>query len=342
MKISRALSCALTLLGLVFVAGCGTAPSSMDAGVEGPQVEAGLADQGTPYDAEIPVPDAMWEDAAVGDASLPDAALPSMGLLMEGHQLFFVGNSYTGGLIGRYRSFAAADPVERIPFRVEGVSPGGQRFAGHLDSARNDGSALNIALVTGSAEERDWDVVVLQEQSQIPGFPPTHAEYRASLMAVVELAGMVEETGATTVLYMTWGRRDGDERNPGLYPDFLTMQERLEAGYRIYAARIAESGHRAVIAPVGPAFRLIYRDVEAEGMVPSDPGSAFHALYSGDGSHPSLEGTYLTAAVILGAVTGGEVVDVDWAPGGIPSDRARALRAVADRANALEWARGDS
>ena len=228
----------------------------------------------------------------------------------------------------------------RDPFQVDGVSPGGRRLDQHYVDARSDGNPLQIALTEGSVSMPAWDVFVLQDQSQVPGFPTGNAQYIASRDGAVGIAGLVDEAGATVLLYMTWGRRDGDTRNPSLYPDFLTMQERLEQGYRSYARAIREAGYEVSIAPVGPAYRLVYQDLVDKGEDPSVEGSGFHVLYSGDGSHPSLEGIYLTSSVILGAILGEPMAMTHtWAPDRISAERADALRRFADMANQTEWAR---
>jgi len=301
----------------------------MDASVDG----QGLPDAALDASPDAPRMDAMAVDAMVMDAMVDAMVEPERGLLSATHRALFIGNSYSGGVVGRYRSLAERDPMMRDPLQVDGITPGGQRLAGHLASAEMMGSRHHTALMG------PLDVVILQEQSQIAGFPTGNADLEASTSAAVGLTELVEMAGATAVFYMTWGRRDGDSRNPTLYPDFLSMQERLEQGYRRYVREAREAGFRPVIAPVGPAFRLIYRDIEAEGMDPLNASSEFYGLYAGDGSHPSASGTYLAASVILGAVLGGPVAELDWMPGALDEETARRLRLVADRANSSEWER---
>ena len=71
---------------------------------------------------------------------------------------------------------------------------------------------------------------------------------------------------------------------------------------------------------------------------PSDPSSSFYRLYSGDGSHPSLDGSYLAGCVILGAISGLDPRSLSWVPDGLDPARAEALRAVAQRALEAERA----
>jgi len=309
----------------------------MDAEVPDGTLDGMLVDDASSMDSTLE--DGELPDASPADASVPDA-MAMLGLLAESHRVFFVGNSYTGGVIGRYRSLAMSGAVLRDPFQVDGVSPGGRRLDQHYANARADGNPLQVALTEGSMSMPAWDVFVLQDQSQVPGFPEGNAQYIASRDGAVGIAGLVDEAGATVLLYMTWGRRDGDTRNPSLYPDFLTMQERLEQGYRSYARAIREAGYGVSIAPVGPAYRLVYQDLVDKGEDPNVEGSGFHVLYSGDGSHPSLEGIYLTSSVILGAILGEPMATTHtWAPDRISAERADALRRFADMANQAEWAR---
>ncbi|NCG20269.1 MAG: hypothetical protein GWP91_14770 [Rhodobacterales bacterium] len=105
---------------------------------------------------------------------------------------------------------------------------------------------------------------------------------------------------------MTWGRRDGDSQNPSLYPDFNAMQDKLIEGYLAYAADTSTTERPVYIAPAGYAFRTVWNDVSDTGGDPTDPDSDFYALYTGDGSHPSMNGTYLIAATLLATTTGRE------------------------------------
>ena len=72
------------------------------------------------------------------------------------------------------------------------------------------------------------------------------------------------------------------------------MQQYLNFGYRGYQQ--AANNPRSFVAPAGIAFQLIYDDtISARGTVTSSP---FSDLYSGDGSHPSVQGSYLAACAI--------------------------------------------
>jgi hypothetical protein len=217
--------------------------------------------------------------------------------------VLLVGNSYTAfNNLASLTSTAlgAHDAVDVA--RVEAHAPGGVRLPQHLAEA--DGTNGETQLRGWLNDYADgWEVVVFQDQSQVPGFYELDVVFDESEAAFVELDRLAEAApgGPATVLYMTWGRRDGDSQNANLFPDFLTMQARLEEGYRRYA----EAADRAVYtAPVGVAFKAVYDAVVAVGETPTDADTCFFRLYDGDGSHPSPAGSWVAAAVLSTIVVG--------------------------------------
>lgn len=251
-------------------------------------------------------------------------------------RLLFIGNSYTHyhdmpDMVAAMLPQAAPQYGDDI--LIGSHSPGGERFTGHLATIENraENPPLRQALVSGSQTLRAWNAVILQEQSQIVGFGLQNASTAQSFEAAAGLHGYIQATGATTLLYMTWGRRDGDSMNPNVYPDFLTMQNRLTAGYDDLARRLGSQGGRVFVLPVGLAWHLVYLDEQGAGRNPLSSDSIFYRLYAGDGSHPSLAGSYLAAATITVAYLGYPVSDIDYVPRGLDRDDARYLREVADR-----------
>lgn len=322
----------LRLIALLLLAGCAAPPlTATDAGASDATVDAASVDAARDDAAS----DAATIDArGPADAAPEDAGLPPFPtitpLLGAGNATLFVGNSYTfvNDLPSVYRAAASALPF--APVRVESVAFGGYTLAQHAMDAATDGTPLATFLRTGTPDVTAWDVVILQDQSQIPGFPDGNPELAASLDGASALGALAHARGASVVLYLTWGREHGDDLNPALYPDFATMETRLEAGYRAMAARLGAEGVPVRIAPVGPAFALVHADVVASGVDPLLEGSAFDALYAADGSHPGPAGTYLAACVILGTITGIDPATYPDGAGLVPQD-ARAMRLVARR-----------
>ena|GEM_PF-609430 len=240
-------------------------------------------------------------------------------------RVLFVGNSYTafGGEYSLEQCYAKL-VQEKISddVVVKKYTVGGASLELHLESARN--GALKDLLSEG------WDVVVLQDQSQIPGFAKHNAQWRSSRDAAVELAGLIDAAGAKTRLFMTWGRRAGDANNRVRYPDYESMQERLAEGYAAYADAIEAAGFEVQVVGVGEAWRSIH-ELSAEEGDPLAEDALFSRLYLGDGSHPSVLGTYLAAASFLAVLTGETPIGLNWAQDGVGEGEKLALQEAAAR-----------
>lgn len=244
--------------------------------------------------------------------------------------LLFLGNSYTfqNDLDQRTREALtqlAADTWTEGETRR--LAEGGYTFVNHLARTEEAGSAWQLALADDTAA---WDWVVLQEQSQIPGFPTTQGEYRASLEAAVALDDLAEARGARVIFLNTWGRRDGDAQNPDRFPDFPTMEGYLEEGYRAYRDASSTEARPTYVAPAGPAFARVYNNVLAAGGDPAAPDSDFTRLYSADGSHPSPLGTWLVAYVLAASLTGESPVGLPTPSGLAEADALMVQTAAAD------------
>lgn len=232
--------------------------------------------------------------------------------------LLLLGNSYTqAGSLDRLvvelaRETMGADHLAGS----RRLAAGGLRLPDHLARVEGDDPAWVDAFAAPGA----WGTVLLQDQSQIPGLPMTDPYWLESAAAAVALDERAAGLGAETMLFITWGRRDGDTTLPDLYPDFETMNDRLEAGYRAYADGVTDRAVR--FAPVNRAFAHV---LAAHGP---DAGLPFHRLYASDGSHPSELGSALAAGVIFAAATGWEPRWLDGPPGGTVEDRDWMVAAV--------------
>jgi hypothetical protein len=189
-------------------------------------------------------------------------------------QVLFVGNSYTSvndlpGAVGQL----AASVGHRIAAST--IAPGGWWWRDHAGSA-DTMNAIN---------SRDWDFVVLQEQSMAPADPRLLLE--SSLPAAVQMTTAARSGGADIVLFLTWGHRGGSSEVR--QPDYSSMQIALATGYQTVADRLI-----AEVAPVGMAWWMSLD--ERPDIV----------LFQADGSHPTMAGTYLAASVIAGVL-----LDVD-------------------------------
>lgn len=193
-------------------------------------------------------------------------------------KVLFLGNSYTGGntLPAMVDGLANANGDDMI---YDYNTPGGYTLQGH--------STNTTSLAKINAQQ--WDHVVLQEQSQMPSFPPTQVATEVFPYAqVLENAIAANNPCTETVYYMTWGRKYGDQQNCQFYTPLCTyegMQMRLRDSYLQMA-----NDNESTCAPVGMAWR---------NSIMTD--STFE-LYSGDGSHPNANGFYLTACVFYATI----------------------------------------
>ena len=186
-------------------------------------------------------------------------------------RILFIGNSYTGGIRKAFSKFMAASP-EGPSVKIEYIAPGGKNLAFHL---QNQSTTRKIA-------DGKWDFVILQDQSQTPAvFPDTFKD------AAVALDKLIDSSGAQTVFYQTWGRRDGDKTNIKRFPDYKSMQKELSKNYTSVAKRCD-----ATLAPVGDTWAQVRK-------IDPDLGKA---LYTGDGSHPSERGAYLASCVFYASL----------------------------------------
>jgi hypothetical protein len=274
---------------------------------------AGCAPQGG-------APQIAAPEIAAPEVAAPEVAAPAASPTGEGRRALMIGNSYTAarGLPQMVREVVTELRPEWAPVEVAAHCPGSRRFVHHLADVKADPPSALGRLVGGS-DDPSWDLVVLQEQSQIPGLRPEHRLKRDSLAAAQELG--VALTGRTerVLLFETWGRREADPMNPGRFDTHGDMSAHLVRGYVALQRALASPSLPVDVAPVGRAFTHIHD---------ADP-ARFQTLYAGDGSHPGLPGTYLAACVLGGAWTGRDVGALRWRPRGLSEEEAAALREAA-------------
>lgn len=190
-------------------------------------------------------------------------------------RVLFIGNSYTAyNNLPQLVVQMAAGAGETV---VTGQSvPGGQTLEQHSTNS----NTLNLI------RQGNWDHVVIQEQSQRPAFPDAQVATQVLPFAQALVDSIrAYSPCADIAFYMTWGRQDGDAQNCVAFPPVCTyegMQQRLRQGYLTMAQQ-----NQTACAPVGMAWRTV-RNTHPD-----------ISLYNADGSHPSLEGSYLAATTIF-------------------------------------------
>jgi len=194
----------------------------------------------------------------------------------DGERVLFVGNSFTfrNAMPALVHGLAEADDGSMPIFAVQYTAP---RWS--LKKASEDEGLQNLL------EDVRWDVVVLQEKSWFLSLPAEERRKETYPFAR-DLQREIALAGGRTMLFMTWGYKDGDRWNwPG--DTFDAMQARLAEGYSELAGELS-----AEIAPVGLAWAEARR---------RQPGID---LWADDGKHPSRLGSYLAACVFYASLTG--------------------------------------
>jgi hypothetical protein len=238
------------------------------------------------------LPDPFGPQAS-GDLALARGNRPGLRVL-------FVGNSLTfrNAMPKLVERLAAGDPGAPCLYAVWYTAPGWT-----LAAAAHDGG---LASLIG---EVDWNAVVLQEQSHLLSVPRPYWEQTTAPAARL-LRRRIQAAGAQTILFETWGYRDGDGQ---LFPGdtYAGMQARLIAGYTLLGGELG-----VPVAPVGTAWSLVRRDRPQVD------------LWSGDGIHPSTAGSYLAACVLYAELTGRSPAASSFTAG-LPTAEATAIQRLA-------------
>jgi len=152
-------------------------------------------------------------------------------------------------------------------------SGGGQTLEDH--SNPNGGELMEI-------RSGKWDVIVLQEQSQLPSFPEDQVQESFYPYAhFLDSSAKAANSCVKVVFYMTWGRKNGDAQNCPNFPPICTyngMDSMLKLRYTIAAQQ-----NNSMISAVGPVRKYL-REHRPE-----------IELYEPDESHPTYAGTYAAA-----------------------------------------------
>ena len=212
-------------------------------------------------------------------ATNPSAREEQRGIFQP-KKVLFIGNSHTlynGGLDSYVRGFLENASLDYRTL-VEKVAFGGYSLEDHLAST-------STLLKLG---EKDWDVVVLQENTSV-----LLTDKSRSKAAFPELSSKLPDEKTKLYMFMTWAYED----NPS---DIDSIQETLEQ------IRPLVSG---TIVPVGLAFKNLVRN----------PENAID-LYIEDGVHSTPEGSFLAAAMFYASIYGLDPTENDYTAGLEESD----------------------
>jgi hypothetical protein len=236
-------------------------------------------------------------------ASCP--ATPDAG---KGHGLrvLFIGNSLTSqnDLPGMIASVARSRGRD---MQYDVHAPGGYRLSQHASDAR----------LLEKIDRGSWNVVVLQEQSQMPAASRDRLQREVYPFARM-LTDRIRTASprAEVAFYETMAKRNGDAQFLPNVPEMSTyagMQGRINAGY----AEMAKD-NRAMLVPVGSAWE------KARAQNPAVD------LYA-DETHPSPAGTYLAACVFHAVLFQQSPVGA-WHPRSVDDATAAILQKIAESA----------
>ncbi len=213
-------------------------------------------------------------------------------------QVLFVGNSFTSNnnLPGMLCDLAAAAGLSIV---TDAVTQGGHTLERHADDQATQDKILG----------NNWAYVILQEQSRLPGT----TDRPRMVQAAIALDEHIRQVGARPLLFLTWGYRDDEARAAG-FQSFSHMQRLLRDGYELAADAI-----NAEIAPVGSAWERA-----------RDQRPALN-LWSEDGQHPGVAGTYLAACVFFAHLFNETSVGLSFQPSGLSNSDATFLQRMADQ-----------
>lgn len=162
-----------------------------------------------------------------------------------------------------------------VDAQVDSVTAGGRELCQNLDEA----DALHAEIVE-KCKQNTYDVLILQEQSS--NAMECYREFLRGVCGCVELV-----KPARTVLYATWGRKEGCDLLDWFGWTSDEMTDGLARAYDWAANKVGGTS-----AHVGLCFRAVrraYPDIE---------------LYDPDLSHPSYAGSCTAAMVMYKTLTG--------------------------------------
>lgn len=220
-------------------------------------------------------------------------------------EILFIGNSYTN-------ANNLPQLLKNIALSLGDTIVSDQNTPGGYQLIHHSTNATTLSKIAS----RNWDFVVIQEQSQKPSFSPSQVANDVYPYAQILNDSIKSNYSCSeSLFYMTWGRKNGDAGNCASYPPICTysgMQQRLRDSYMQMS-----SDNNATTSPVGVAWATV-RD--------SFPSIE---LYAADESHPSIYGSYLAACVFYVTIYQKSPIGSTYIPAAISLTDALNLQTVA-------------
>ena len=173
------------------------------------------------------------------------------------------------------------------------------------DGVAEDGNPGAKMLVRSEA----WSHIILQEQSSLPR---TDIEtFRANVKRWVEyIREYCPNPNAIIIVPINWAY-SGDWEN------YTAFNSTFVKNYQDVARDLG-----VTLCPVGLAYQEVFDQEGSEGTL----------TWFLDDRHPTLKATYMAAAMEYGLIYGENPTDITWAPNGLSSNDAAAMRGYASRA----------
>lgn len=237
--------------------------------------------------------------AACGSTPPPAAAAasgPPASILWVGNSFFYYNNS----LHGHFGQLARSGNTTTRSTSVT-ISGSGMDWHDLPSLLRPNGlgrySFVGDNEIRFNPPGRQYDAVVMMDCSQCPVHPQLVGAFHDTVKKNTEL---LKTQGIQPVLFMSWAYKDKPE-----------MTQQLADAYTA-----AGKANGAKVIPVGLAFaRAIAMKPDLE-------------LYVADKRHPSLAGTYLSAATSYAALYGRSPIGLSYTAG-LPADTVRVLQTAA-------------
>lgn len=203
-------------------------------------------------------------------------------------KVLFIGNSYTDAnnlpLLVKNMANSTGDALI-----YDSNTPGGYRFINHASDQ------TTLAKINSD----NWDYVALQAQSQETSL--SEAQMQTEVYPYAEsLSNAIRANNACSqpLFYMTWGRENGDATNC-TFMSWVCTYEEMDDIIRATYLFMSES-NEAELAPAGAVWRYLRENHPSIN------------LYSGDGSHPSLSGSYAVACAFYAMIYKKDPTAITW------------------------------
>lgn len=217
--------------------------------------------------------------------------------------VLFLGNSYTSvNNLPQLISDAAKSVGDTLFY--DSYTPGGYTLQDHNQDTNG----------TNKIKNQPWDYIVLQGQSQEP--ITKTGKFKSGARALKSYADQYNSC-SVIMLYITWGRKNGDPSNCAKFPVMCTywgMDTTLRNTYYDLAEDI-----NAEVSPVSVVWQYLRNNY---------PGIN---LYQPDGSHPSVAGSYAAACCFYTTIFKKDPSLITYNPGLSATEAAAIRNAVKSR-----------